>query len=619
MICEKCGAQIPEDAVFCNFCGNKIGEEPPEDAGKKAAPQTDEEPAAPPVKGEKLREIGSAVLAVLSSWRALLLLKKKEWGKRAIVFAVLVLLAAGVGTGAYMGWTSPKARFGRALAKEDFEEAYAVFSEEMEPDALKEKQVESLTAAVQKAEEEYSSGTISYDEAVGRLGTLEQFKVAAVSDAIKTALGEMAQMEEIAGYLEAAEEYVQLEAYELALEENNAVLEIDPDNETALQGVSSAVEKIVDGFVARAEEKVAEDNFSRGAFYYKKALEYDPDAEAAVNGLAEIAQKEAETWLKKAEAYSSDGNYPDALKMYGKALKADPGNAQAEEGKTKTETSYAEAVAAEAQKLADEGKFDEARDAAADGVAHGLSKNSAELTAVLDYIHEKQVESMRADIDYVVGTGDWDRVFQILDEYEADLPGDEALAEIRQEVHGEQIEFIRAAVDEVVGAGDWDRAFQILDEYEAEMPGDEALAEIRQDVEEKRPVSLKNLAAKEEFHRYTDDGTVKDRLGNTYDGCVKIDGSYDGYALYALDKKYTEFRATVFVPTEASGGKNQELTVYLDDEVVFHQEGITENTAPISLVIDTSGADSMKISVKNHGSYSNGWLYFTDSNFKKAE
>lgn len=48
-LCKQCGAENPQDALYCNYCGARLT--PPEEAAEAApAPETVEEPAEEPVE-----------------------------------------------------------------------------------------------------------------------------------------------------------------------------------------------------------------------------------------------------------------------------------------------------------------------------------------------------------------------------------------------------------------------------------------------------------------------------------------------------------------------------------------------------------------------------------------
>ena len=132
------------------------------------------------------------------------------------------------------------------------------------------------------------------------------------------------------------------------------------------------------------------------------------------------------------------------------------------------------------------------------------------------------------------------------------------------------------------------------------------------------PITLENITivSSDEIEIYNE--VVKDRWGNIYDDGVRIEGSTDGYILVALNQNFTKFTGTAFVVDSASIGKNMWFSVYLDEKLVYYTDGITEESQPISLEIDITGATTMRISVGNEGSFSNGCLIFGNTHFEKV-
>lgn len=68
----------------------------------------------------------------------------------------------------------------------------------------------------------------------------------------------------------------------------------------------------------------------------------------------------------------------------------------------------------------------------------------------------------------------------------------------------------------------------------------------------------------------------------------------------------------------ASTGKQLWFSIYLDEELVHYVDNITEESQPILLDIDVTGATTMRIVTGNEGTYSNGGLVFADTFFEKV-
>ena len=281
------------------------------------------------------------------------------------------------------------------------------------------------------------------------------------------------------------------------------------------------------------------------------------------------SQNQVASLLETARAHYEDREYHLAISVYGNVLSLDPSNAEAEQGLEQAKDAYRETVLSEADTFAAEGDFDQAAEVLL--AAQQYLEEDSELADALTSLQDRQVEQMNKEV-YAAADG-----------------------------------------------GDWDGALELLDTYQAQYPDNQSLKDTRDDITKKMPITLKNLTlvSSEDIDVIT--SVVSDRWGDVYDGAVKYDASYDAYGLYNLNKLYTTFTGTVFVATEASTGKNMSVAIYLDEELAFYQDNITEETPPINLEIDVTGKTTMRIVTDNSGSFSSGILYFGNTNFAKAE
>ena len=60
------------------------------------------------------------------------------------------------------------------------------------------------------------------------------------------------------------------------------------------------------------------------------------------------------------------------------------------------------------------------------------------------------------------------------------------------------------------------------------------------------------------------------------------------------------------------------ISIYLDDVLAYYQDGITEESQPISLELDLTGYTTMRIETGNEGTYSYGILLFANTSFEKV-
>lgn len=265
---------------------------------------------------------------------------------------------------------------------------------------------------------------------------------------------------------------------------------------------------------------------------------------------------------------SQSGDYLNAIQCYQRALNLDAESEEAQQGLSEAVDQYRNEVLAQVEEYSAFGDFSAAESA---------------LTIALDY-----------------------------------LPEDEVLTEQLNGLDDLKIQTIVHEAYAAADGGDWDGAIGILQEAQTVYTSSQEINEAYEDILEEMPITLENITivSSDEIEIYNE--VVKDRWGNIYDDGVRIEGSTDGYILVALNQNFTKFTGTAFVVDSASIGKNMWFSVYLDEKLVYYTDGITEESQPISLEIDITGATTMRISVGNEGSFSNGGLIFGNTHFEKV-
>ena len=78
---------------------------------------------------------------------------------------------------------------------------------------------------------------------------------------------------------------------------------------------------------------------------------------------------------------------------------------------------------------------------------------------------------------------------------------------------------------------------------------------------------------------------LADSYGKLHNGSLNLDADYDGYALFNLDGKYANFSGEIVTGSETGSGASISVQIYLDDVLIFEQNGIekTMNSIPFSL------------------------------------
>ena len=77
----------------------------------------------------------------------------------------------------------------------------------------------------------------------------------------------------------------------------------------------------------------------------------------------------------------------------------------------------------------------------------------------------------------------------------------------------------------------------------------------------------------------------------------------ESYALYNLDQKYLSFSGKLIIDEESTTNCNMNVQIYLDDQLVFEQNGIGRTTEPVEVNLDVTNVKVMKIRVVGKAGY----------------
>ena len=364
MICSRCGKEVPANSKFCVYCGAPV-----ESTQSSTPPTPPDEAYVPPA------------FAGAEEAQASVPQKKRKSRKGWLALVIVLVVVAAAGVVGFQFYTSPSAEFTRSVKAGDLDRAYELYEQELRNKGLSETQIQLLVDAAVQTQEAYMSDEISYDEASNRLEILSGFSDSAVAEAVAAAQTTIANKHQIEDLLQAAEKNAASGDYLMAIENYQAVLEIDPSSEKAKNGLESA------------------------------------------------------------------------------------------------EAAYQQSVVDEAYKAKD--------------------------------------------------------------------------------------------------AGEWDTALEILDTYQATYGENEKIAAAYDEIEKQRPITLKNLTMVSSEEVEVMEEAVKDRWDNLYDGAVKLTANLDGYGYYSLEKKYTKFTGVIFVSSDSRNGVDMSVTIYKDNEIVYHLDNIT--------------------------------------------
>ena len=272
--------------------------------------------------------------------------------------------------------------------------------------------------------------------------------------------------------------------------------------------------------------------------------------------------------LKTADHHYANGDYLDALTSYQEALGIDPASQEAKDGVAKAEFAYRTEVLSSAEKALTGRDYDSAKESLNEGLSH--------------------------------------------------LPGDSELLAKRDSVDERRIQDSIDDANKLAEAGNWDGAQKALEDIIAENPTNQTVNKAYNDLLNRMPITLKNITTISSDEISVVKDVVKDRYGNIYDGGVKYScyWSKSAFGLYNLSGKFTSFKTIAFPTIESDNNQKTSIAIYLDEELVWFKDEITNETPPIDISIDITGKQTMRIKVA--GDYYNIDIFFGNSSFEKV-
>lgn len=107
---------------------------------------------------------------------------------------------------------------------------------------------------------------------------------------------------------------------------------------------------------------------------------------------------------------------------------------------------------------------------------------------------------------------------------------------------------------------------------------------------------------------------ITDSYGNQYEIGYELGASYNGFVVYALQGKYSEFSCVIVCSSEAGSGANMTAMVYKDDDLIDTITGINKQTETLKLgPYDISDARKLIIKTSNEGEFPFGFFYLVEA------
>ena len=271
--------------------------------------------------------------------------KKKKTKLLIAIVGIVVLCIAAV----IVLTNSPTFRFQSALKDGDYDTARAIYSQNKENGGFSGKANSAALKLLQKTEEKFAKGSITYDDAMAVVIGISSYDCGEEGRELKTAVNEINQSKKAFGNADAA---LQKEDYLSALRAYESVIEKDVEHYgNAQKGIETTRETLCSSAVENANKSISDGNYVDAFLTLDAVGEYSDDA---VKTLQEEITKQAQEQIEKAaNALIAQGDYKAAYQY----LEKQPEELKTDKIKS-IATTATEQLYAQAESFAGNGDYD---------------------------------------------------------------------------------------------------------------------------------------------------------------------------------------------------------------------------------------------------------------------
>jgi tetratricopeptide (TPR) repeat protein len=231
-----------------------------------------------------------------------------------------------------------------------------------------------------------------------------------------------------------------------------------------------------------------------------------------------------------------------------------------------------------------------------------------QISTVTDETNKQLLESVKS----FAKSGDYAKALTLLKSVTNKTPEMEVLISDYSQEYETQI---ISQINVLYGEEKYDEALTKINDSLKIFPNSNILSDKQKEIENSFPKPLSEIFLIDSGGNYEfiKSGVFTDSFGNVYDGTYHFVASYNAFAIYNLDKKYSKFSASIVAGTDTGSGASMTLAVYADDKLLYVQKEYNKRTGKIDFNIDVSGITKLKIETSNQGEYYHGDIFFVNA------
>lgn len=237
MFCKKCGKEINDESVYCNFCGEK--------------------------------QNGSNDTIKKRDFLKIIRTKGFIFGITGLFFVIIVFISIQL-------MSNPVSKFLKAVEESKYTEAITLYDEKIKGNLEKEKEIiGKLENQIQEVSNKFKNKTIDYDKSLATLGSIRKTNL--LGNEVNKTVEEIEELHLSRVAYKKGLEFKNSKNYADAVTELNKVIEVDVDYNIAQEEIKSITKEYKNDIITRSETNIITGEYEEALKLISSALKVIPN------------------------------------------------------------------------------------------------------------------------------------------------------------------------------------------------------------------------------------------------------------------------------------------------------------------------------------------------------
>lgn len=301
----------------------------------------------------------------------------------------------------------------------------------------------------------------------------------------------------------------------------------------------------------------------------------------------------------RAEGFYKESDYIKAIEQYMLVIKDDPNYSEAQKKINSSKGEYRSSVIEECEALEEENEYADAIEMLQNALE--VLKDDSELESKLESVEKSYEKYALNEAQILLDDKKYEEAEELLEKALDTLTDNEAITGKIEEIPSIiEKDYIEEA-EELAEKGAYDSALKLLDEALEILPDNENIIAKKKEISDSQPVDMITLSIVDSTagssKTLTSSGT--DVYGESYKSglCFDLSSDTESYLVYDLGGKYTKFKGTVTLPSDADSESEFTVEIYADGKRLKRVKEYQMAEGAIDFNLDVSGASELEIRV----------------------